>query len=178
VDRYEALVAALRREIPGFQIVRKDRSRLHRAIHFALTIITFGKMRSYLDSYQTTLGRTVYVTSDWDAWDGDRRYVTLRHEAVHLRQFRTLTFPVMALLYLLVPLPMGLAYCRARLEWAAYAETIRAAAEVWGSAHPRASEFRDHVVSQFLGPAYGWMWPFRGQVERWYDLALSTVSHA
>ena len=79
MDRYEALVAALRREIPGFQIVRKDRSRLHRAIHFALTIITFGKMRSYLDSYQTTLGRTVYVTSDWDAWDGDRRYVTLRH---------------------------------------------------------------------------------------------------
>jgi hypothetical protein len=73
---------------------------------------------------------------------------------------------------------MGLAYCRARLEWAAYAETIRAAAEVWGSAHPRRREFREHVVSQFLGPSYGWMWPFRGQVERWYDRALRTVPNA
>jgi hypothetical protein len=178
VDRYDALVAALRVEIPGFQIVRKDRSRLHRAIHVGLTIVTLGKMRTYLDAFQTTLGRTVYVTSDWDDWDRDRRYVTLRHEAVHLRQFRRLTFPVMAILYLLVPFPLGLAYCRARLEWAAYAETIRAAAEVWGRAHPRRTEFREHVVSQFLGPSYGWMWPFRGQVERWYDRALSTVPHA
>jgi hypothetical protein len=175
VDRYEALVTALREEIPGLRIVRKDRSRLHRAIHHALIAITFGRMRDYLDAFQTTIGRTIYVTSDWDDWDADRRYVTLRHEAVHLRQFRRLTVPVMAVLYLLVPLPMGLAYCRARLEWAAYAETIRAAAEVWGNDHPRRTEFREHVVSQFLGPSYGWMWPFRAQVERWYDGVLSTV---
>jgi hypothetical protein len=175
VDRYDTLVSVLRAEIPGFRIVRKDRSALHRAIHVALTMLTLGRMRSYLDGYQTTLGRTLYVTADWDQQDPDERYVTLRHEAVHLRQFRQLSFPVMALLYLLVPLPLGLAYCRARLEWAAYAETIRAAAEVWGAEHPRHPEFREHVVSQFLGPSYGWMWPFRAQVERWYARALDTV---
>ena len=175
MDRYEALVTALREEIPGFRIVRKDQSRMHRAIDVVLRVVTIGRMRDYLDSYQTTIGKTVYVTSDWDDWDPDRRYVTLRHEAVHLRQFRRLTLPVMAFLYIFVPLPLGLAYCRARLEMEAYADGIRAAAEVWGPAHPRAPEYRAHVVEQFLGPSYGWMWPFRRQVERWYDRVLSSV---
>jgi len=175
VDRYDALVAALREEIPGFRIVRKADSRLHRAIDVALRAVTLGRMRDYLDQYQTTIGRTVYVTSDWDAWPADRRYVTLRHEAIHLRQFRKLTLPVMALLYLLVPLPMGLAYFRARFEMEAYAESIRAAAEVWGPGEPRRIEFREHVVSQFLGASYGWMWPFRRAVERWYDRVLATL---
>jgi hypothetical protein len=132
-------------------------------------------MRSYLDSFQTTIGATVYVTADWDELDPDERYVTLRHEAVHLRQFRRWTLPVMAVLYLLVPLPMGLAYFRARFEKEAYAESIRAAAEVWGPAHPRRAAFRAHVIAQFLGPTYGWMWPFRGHLERWYDEILATL---
>ena len=175
VDRYDALVAALREEIPGFRIVRKDQSRLHRAIDIALRIATFGRMRDYLDSYQTTIRRTIYVTSDWDTWDPDRRYVTLRHEAVHLRQFRKWTLPVMALLYIFLPLPMGLAYFRARFEMEAYEESIRAAAEVWGPGVPSGTEFRTHVVEQFLGPSYGWMWPFRRHIERWYDRALHNV---
>ncbi len=176
VDRYDALVDALRAEIPGFRIVRKDRSPLHRAIHHALVVVTFGRMRSYLDSYQTTIGKTVYVTSDWDDWPADRRYVTLRHEAVHLRQFRKLTLPVMALLYLFVPLPMGLAYFRARFEMEAYAESIRAAAEVWGASYPTDTAYRNHVIEQFLGASYGWMWPFRSAVERWYDGVLASLA--
>jgi hypothetical protein len=175
VDRYEALVASLREEIPGFRIVAKHRSRLHRAIDVALRVVSFGRMRAYLDDYQTTIRKTVYVTRDWDTWDADRRYVTLRHEAVHLRQFRRLTLPVMAVLYLLLPLPMGLAYFRARLEQAAYAETIRASAEVWGLEYARAPALRAHVIDQFVGASYGWMWPFRRQLERWYDRVLSTL---
>jgi hypothetical protein len=175
VDRYERLVAALRVEIPGFRIVRKAESRLHRAIDVALRAVTLGRMRAYLDGYQTTIGRTIYVTADWDALDPLQRYVTLRHEAVHLRQFRKLTLPVMALLYIFVPLPLGLAYCRARLEWAAYAETIRAAAETWGAHVPRGAGYRAHIVDQFVGPSYGWMWPFRRTVERWYDRVLASL---
>jgi len=172
-DRYEELVAKLREEIPGFRVVKKHESRLHRVIHHALKIVTFGQMRDYLDSYQTTIRKTVYVTRDWDEWSADERYVTLRHEAVHLRQFRRWTLPVMALLYLMVPLPLGLAYFRARFEWEAYAETIRATDEVFGRAAARA--LRTHVVSQFTGPSYGWMWPFRRQVERWYDSTLARL---
>jgi hypothetical protein len=175
VDRYRDLVAALEREVPGFRIVRKDESPLHRAIDVALRIVTFGRMRDYLGSYQTTIGRTVYVTADWDAIDPLERYVTLRHEAVHLRQFRRWTLPVMAVLYVLLPLPLGLAYFRARFEQEAYAESIRAAAEVWGSRVPRSAEYRSHVIAQFTGPSYGWMWPFRGAVERWYDQVLASL---
>ena len=175
MNRYDAFVAALRDEIPGFRIVRKDHSALHRAIHHALVIVTFGQMRTYLDSFQTTIRRTVYVTADWDRWSDDERYVTLRHEAVHLRQFRTLTLPVMVVLYLIIPLPMGLAYFRARFEMAAYAESIRAAAEVWGPDYPRRRAYRDRVIEQFMGPSYGWMWPFRARLERWYDGILATI---
>jgi hypothetical protein len=169
-------VAALEREFPRLRIIRKDRSRLHRAIHVALVGITLGRMRSYLDSYQTTIGSTIYVTADWDQLDPDQRYVTLRHEAVHLRQFRRYTLPGMAILYLLLPLPLGLAWCRARFERAAYAETVRAAAEVWGPEVPRSASYRDYVLQQFTGAAYGWMWPFRTALERWYDGVLATAA--
>jgi hypothetical protein len=172
-QRYDAYVAALRAEFPRFRIVRKDRSALHRAIHRALIAITLGQMTSYLDSYQTTIGSTVYVTADWDDQDPDVRYVTLRHEAVHLRQFRRFTLPGMAVLYLLVPLPLGLAWFRAWFEKAAYAESIRAAAEVWGPDHPRRAAYRSRILDQFTGASYGWMWPFRGSLERWYDQVLA-----
>jgi hypothetical protein len=176
VSRYDELVRALEAEIPGFRIVRKDHSRLQRAIHWSLVVVTFGGMRAYLDGYQTTIGRTVYVTPDWDERDDLERYVTLRHEAVHLRQFRRWTLPGMALLYVLLPLPLGLAWFRARFEQEAYQETIRAAAEVWGPARPREPAFRQRIISQFVGPSYGWMWPFRGSLERWYDRVLTEVA--
>ena len=175
MSRYDALVAALRAEFPKFRIVRKDQSRFHRAIHYALIGLTFGRMRSYLDSFQTTIGRTVYVTSDWDDIDPDQRYVTLRHEAIHLRQFRRFTLPVMAVLYVLLPLPMGLAWFRAYFEKEAYAESVRAAAEVWGPSYPRTDEYRAYIIGQFTGASYGWMWPFRAGLERWYDRVLATV---
>jgi len=178
VTRYDALVAALRAEFPRFRIVRKDHSPLHKMIHYALCGLTLGRMTSYLDAFQTTIGRTVYVTPDWDDWDSDRRYVTLRHEVVHLRQFRTFGVPGMAVLYVLLPVPMGLAWCRAYFEKAAYAESIRAAAEVWGPAYPRTTEYRRHVIAQFTGASYGWMWPFRHALERWYDEVLASLPTA
>jgi hypothetical protein len=175
VDRYDALVTSLRAEIPGFRVVSKAESPLHHAIHKALVVLTFGQMRDYLDGYQTTIGRTVYVTADWATRPADERYVTLRHEAVHLRQFRAWTLPGMALLYLLVPLPLGLAYFRMRFERAAYEESIRAAAEVWGAAYPARPGYRSRILEQFTGPSYGWMWPFRRSLERWYDRVLRSL---
>ena len=93
-----------------------------------------------------------------------------------VRQFRTFTLPGMAILYLFVPLPMGLAWCRAYFEKEAYAESVRAAAEVWGIDHARSEAYRRRVLDQFTGAAYGWMWPFRAGLERWYDGVLATVA--
>jgi hypothetical protein len=174
-SRYDALVTALRAEFPRLRIIRKDRSRFQRAIHYALVVLTFGGMRRYLDGYQTTIGSTIYVTADWDDRPDDARYVTLRHEAVHLRQFRKYTLPGMALLYVLLPLPVGLAWFRARFEKEAYAETIRAQADVYGPDYPRSTDARRAIIDQFVGPSYGWMWPFRASLERWYDQVLATL---
>lgn len=172
-DRYQRLLDEIRAEFPGFRVVRKDESWLHRAIHYGLVAVTLGGMRTYLGSYQTTIGMTVYVTSDWDGRHADERYVTMRHERVHLRQFQRYGLLGMALLYVLVPLPMGLAYFRARFEMEAYEETIRAAAALHGVAHVRSAGFRDHVVRQFVSASYGWMWPFRRRVEAWYERILA-----
>ena len=173
-SRYEDLLATLRDEFPRFRVIAKRDSRLQRAIHRALVIVTFGKMRGYLDDYVTTIGSRVYVCSDWDArTDGDR-WATMRHEAVHLRQFRRWSLPLMGILYLLIPLPAGLAYFRMRFERAAYEETIRCNAELYGRAYVE-GELRAHVLAQFTGPTYGWMWPFRRSLERWYDAQLAAL---
>jgi hypothetical protein len=178
VGRYEALLEEIRREFPGFRVIRKDASRLQRAIHGALRLVTAGQMKSYLDGYQTTIGLRVYVTSDWDARSADDRYITMRHELVHLRQFRRYTLLGVAILYLLLPLPLGVAYFRARFEQEAYAESIRAAAEIYGRGHVARGPFREHVIRQFTGPSYGWMWPFRRRLEHWYDGVLKTLPGA
>jgi len=167
--KLEQLLAQIRVEFPSFRLVRKDRSRFQKVIHYALIALTFGRMRRYLEGYQTTIRRTVYVTPDWDSRPALDRYVVMRHELIHLRQFRKFTLPGMAFLYLLIPLPMGLAYFRARFEKQAYAETIRASIEVFGPESVSDVYFRNNILAQFTGPTYGWMWPFRGHLERWYD---------
>lgn len=177
-DRLAELEAELAAEFPGFRVVPKVRSRAQRLIHIAVAVLTLGRNRSYLDGYYTTIGRRVFVTADWDAMSRDRRYLVLLHERVHLRQFRRFTLVGMALLYLFVPLPIGLAYFRARFEREAYAETIRGAAGLYGIAHVRAPAFRDRILDQFTGASYGWMWPFRRSLERWYEGVLAGLAPA
>ena len=167
-EQYQALLAECAAEFPGFALVRKDDSRLQRVIHWTLVVVTFGGQRRYLDEYQTTIGRRVYVSRDWDSRPASERWSTLRHERVHLRQFRRYTLPLMAFLYLGV-LPIGLAWFRARFEKEAYEESMRAWAEVYGPQYLRRSDVRARVVRQFTGPAYGWMWPFPRSMHAWYD---------
>jgi hypothetical protein len=173
--RYQALLDEIGTEFPRFRIVKKHESTFQRAIGAALTAVTFGGQRVYLTSYQTTIGFTVYVTPDWDTLPADQRYVTMRHERAHLRQFRRYTLVGMAFLYLLVPLPLGLAYCRARFEWEGYAESIRASAEVYGRAHVESAAFKENIVRQFTSGAYGWMWPFPRRVRAWIDAEIAAL---
>jgi hypothetical protein len=168
--RLAALLDEIHAEFPGFRLVRKEDSRLQRAIGAALRLLTLGGQSAYLDRYVTTLGRTVYTNRGWDARSAADRYITLRHERVHLRQFRRYGLIPMALAYLLLPLPLGLAWCRARLEWQAYAESLRAMRDVFGRSYASDPATRAHIVAQFTGPAYGWMWPFPRQIQAWLDM--------
>lgn len=168
-------VAALRREVPRLRIVYKAEDRFSRLIDRALRLVTLGGQSAYMTRYVTTIGRTIYLPADWDARPDVDRYVTLRHEAVHLRQFRRYGLVGMSLLYLLPILPMGLALGRARLEWEAYAETLRAVAEAKGVAAAEDPALHGHVIRQFTGPAYGWMWPFPAVVRRWMRQTLEEI---
>lgn len=172
-DRLEILLDEIRAEFPRLRIIKKPESRFQRAIDRVLKVVSFGQIKDYLDGYHTTVGQRIYVTGDWDQIPRDRRYLTLRHELVHVRQFRRYSLPLMALLYVLLPLPAGLAWFRAHFEKQAYAEEIRATAELYGPAHVRDPAFRADIIEQFTGPAYGFMWPFRRAMERWYERILA-----
>ncbi|MBK7581784.1 MAG: hypothetical protein IPI67_16445 [Myxococcales bacterium] len=169
------LIEEIREEFPGFRIVPKGEDRLSRAIDRALRFVTFGRQSGYLTSYHTVIGDTLYVPSAWDTTSDVDQAIVLRHERVHLRQRRRLGLPVMAFLYFVPFFPLGLAYGRARLEWEAYTETLRATAELAGSAAARSPELRARIVRRFTGPDYAWMWPFERQVQGWYDAALGAL---
>lgn len=167
---HEALYAAwlvdLRSSDPRVTILHKGESRFCRVLDRALRILTFGKQDRFLTSYTTTLGRRIYVPDDWERYPAGDRLCILRHELIHVRQFRRLTFPGMALVYLFLPLPMGFAAGRAWLEWQGYRETLAATWQVFGRAAAHDPELHADIVKRFTGPDYAWMWISRRSVER------------
>jgi hypothetical protein len=79
----------------------------------------------------------------------------------------------MALVYLLPIFPVFAAWGRARIEWEAYVETIRATAEVYGLDAARALE--PEILRRYVGPDYGWMWPFPAVVRRWFGKVIAEL---
>lgn len=172
----ERLVDEIRSEFPAFRVVPKAGDRLSAIIDGALRLLTLGGQRSYLSEYHTVLGDTLYTPLSWDAASDVDRVIVLRHERVHLRQRRRYGTLGMALLYTLPLFPVGLALGRARIEWEAYEETLVAVAELRGPEAARDPALKSRIVGRFVGPAYAWMWPFRSQVEAWYDRVLARIA--
>ena len=171
--RLEGILADLKREFPRFRILKKRTSVLQRVIHLLLATITFGGQRVYLTRYHTVLFGTLWVPDAWDAMTDDDKYILLRHERVHLRQRERMGDVVMTFVYLVPFFPLFLAYGRARIEWEAYIETLRATAEVYGL--EEAEALRVRIKQRFVGPEYGWMWPFPKAFDRWFDEAMADL---
>ncbi len=165
----------LRREFPRLRLIDKRDSAFSRLLDVLVTIVTFGHQRAFATRYVTTIGSRIYLPTGWAERSDLDRYIVLRHEAIHLRQFRSYGLLGMSVLYLLPFLPLGLAWPRARLEWAGYRETLRATAEVYGAEAAQDARLRAHIVHQFTSGAYGWMWPFPRQIERWIDRTLEEI---
>ena len=172
----EALLAELRAEFPAFRIVDKAHSPLSVAIDWALRLVTLGAQRHFMTHYHTVIGDTLYVCPAWHGMSDVARTVLLRHERVHLRQRRRYGFLPFAALYLIPLFPLGLAYFRARFEWEAYVETLRATAELRGLSALADPSLRRELVRRFVGPDYGWMWPFPRTIERWFERAVSEIA--
>lgn len=173
--RLEALLDEMASRERPVRVVGKRAIWHQRAAAKALWALTFGGQRTYLSHYVTTLGHTIYVPDDFDRWPPDRAWQTLRHELVHVRQFERWGTPLMVLFYGILPLPAGLSYFRARLEWEAYTETLRAIAESEGLEAARDPGLHAEIIQRFTGPDYGWMWPFPRAVQRWIDGALAAI---
>lgn len=145
------------KEFPKFKVVPKAESRMMKAIDVFLRVVSFGRMKSFMTGFATTMGTTVYVTPGWPTKPDAAKAILLRHERVHMRQARRLTRPLFSLLYLLPFLPGGLAWFRARFEMEAYEETIQATFEHYGRQAVFSKAFRDKITKNFTGPAYLWM---------------------
>jgi hypothetical protein len=169
------LLRSMHSEFPRFRVVPKAGDALSRVIDLALRVVTAGAQRRYMTHYHTVLGDTLYVPASWLGMSDVARVILLRHERVHLRQRRRFGFPLFAFLYLFPIFPLGLAYGRARLEWEAYRETLRATAELRGLAALRDASLREEIILRFVGGDYGWMWPFPRQVQNWFDRAVAEL---
>lgn len=172
----EQLLVTLRAEFPAFRIVPKRRDLLSHTIDLALKIVTLGAQRRYLTHYHTVISYTLYVPPGWAQMSDVARVILLRHERVHLRQRRRYGFALFAFLYLIPILPLGLAYGRARLEWEAYRETLRATAELRGFSALADGQLQAEIVRRFVGGDYGWMWPFPAQIRAWIEQALQELA--
>ena len=172
---YADLLDDLRKEFPSFKVETKKDSLLMLLIDGFLFVITFGRQGTFMTEYVTTIGCTVYVPPRWFKENYVSRMIVLRHERVHMRQRRLFTMPLFSFMYLLFPLPCGLAYCRAMFEMEAYEETIKATVELFSDGADRVldDKFKAKILSNFMGPGYFWMWPFRERLERWYAFAVS-----
>lgn len=173
-DPVDSLFRELNAEFPQFRFLYKDESWLMRAIDVFLKVVTLGMMRAFMTTFITTIGFRVYVPrKQWLSMAPSSQAIVMRHERVHMRQRTKYGMALFSLLYVLLPLPGGLAYFRAKFEKEAYEETVRAALDYgWDPEDPA---FRANIVSVFVGPQYFWMYPFRKSIEAWYD---STVASA
>ncbi len=171
----QAILRELRDEFPNFCLLYKATSPFQRLLGLLLLVVTLGGQRRYVFSYHTVIGDRLYLAAHWDEMSDLARVILLRHERVHLRQRRRYGTLWMAILYLLVPLPLGLAWYRAQIEWEAYRETLRATYELRGTDALLSPDLRRWLIGRFTGPDYGWMWPFPQTLERWYDAALEEL---
>jgi hypothetical protein len=173
---HERLLEEITHEFPTFQVLPKRGHGLQETIHVILKVVTFGGQRAYLTGYYTAMFGKLWVPDSWASLGDADRYILLRHERVHLRQRVRLGDVGMTFVYLVPFFPLFLAYGRARLEWEAYTETLLATAEVYGV--DRAEGLRAHIVKRFVGGEYGWMWPFRASVNRWFDEVMSEIRNS
>src|SRR4051812_9068252 len=105
-ERLRKLLQELTREFPALLILPKAEVWHQRWLDTLLRLLTLGGQREFLTHYTTTLGTSrIYTPSQWVGFSAAEQYTILRHERAHLRQFRRYGFPLMTLLYIVVPLP-------------------------------------------------------------------------
>ncbi|MBE8182529.1 MAG: hypothetical protein HAW61_03270 [Candidatus Portiera sp.] len=137
-----------------------------------------GNKGKFMSIYATTIGNKIYMPKGWwDIVDEQQRLILLRHELIHVKQMAKYSVPIFFFLYIFVPFPIGIGYFRAKFEKEGYAETLKAQYEYWGESSITSIECREWIIEQFVGSAYGWMWPFKKSMHKWYDKTIQEILH-
>lgn len=174
-QEYEKLLDDVKSEFPDFKVVKKSQSGLMKAIGGFLKVITFGRMNTFMTSFITTIGTTVYVPDMWDTRSPSAKAITMRHERVHMRQARDVGRLKFSLLYIFLPVPLVWAYYRARFEKEAYEESLKAYHEYYGEKF-LTSALKENIVGHFTSAEYFWMWPWKESIEKWYDEVINKIT--
>lgn len=131
----------------------------------------------------TTVGQTIWLPSNWEQYSSRRRYRTLKHEAVHIRQFRrigcgnaTLGIVPYLIAYLLLPIPLGAAAFRYLWEREAYVATLCAYRDLDGQ--ERALFQVEAITNILCGRPYYWPWLWRKSTTKWFLAKLKAESSA
>lgn len=160
----------------GGRIVKKE-GWFWTALHYIVMIVTFGGNRRFLRDYYTTIGPWIGVPRDWNQQNIESRIAILEHELEHIKQCKRCGFgnaivglPLYTLLYLLLPLPFGLAYFRWRFERTAYVKGIEARLKLTEPDLyvPTRLRLIDNAVDQLTSGKYGWTWPFPKSVREYF----------
>jgi hypothetical protein len=171
VNDYEQVAFATREEFPDFKVVFKNNSGLMKTIGFLLKPIC----PTFMTGFITTIGTTMYVPEAWATYRVTSKAEILRHERVHMRQAKKYGMLWFSILYLFVPLPLFFANYRAMFEREAYEESLRACVEYYGKSSILYSETKREYVAYFTGSNYGWMWPNKSAVEKWYSDTVDRI---
>lgn len=174
-EAYAKILDEIKTEFSDFEIIKKEDSKLMKAIDVALKIITFGQMKMFMTGFITTMGNKVYVPSAWENYPPLSKASVLRHERIHMRQAKKYGRFLFSLLYLVVPFPIGIAYFRKKFEQEAYEESLRALYEWRGAAALDTAELKEKTLSHFTTAQYFWMWPWRSNLDKWYDAAIIKI---
>lgn len=164
----DQVVADIRKEFPDFKIVSKNDSRFMRFMDVLVRIVTFGQMKRFM-VMNTTVGHTVYTSTDWDDDPESHKIEVLLHERIHLRQQKRYGKLLFAFLYTFFPLPFFFAYFRTKFEQEAYAESMRYKASIEGIRALERDDYRQRMVDRFTSATYGWMWYSKNDIEIWFS---------
>lgn len=167
----------IKSEFPKFEIIQKKDSLFMKILNVLLRIITFNVQKFFMSKYITTIGEKVYVPDSWDEMDERSKIIVLRHERIHMLQKKRYTFLIFSIMYLLIPFPFLVAYCRMRFEKEAYEESIKLQVALYGKNSAKNEKFKESIVKQFTTGAYGWMWIFKSNIEDWFDKTLLKHLH-
>ena len=181
--RLDSLCLKIKNEFPFLKMYKKSSRWYWRVVGIFLKIISFGRAPDFCKSFTTTTPGSVFWSDDCYVLigdNGDGRYddylwEILCHEIKHIHRFKNYGFLICAFMYLFVFFPIGLAWGRAVwFEKEGYVESLRCAYETRPDV-VESEQYRTWWVGQFTGANYAWMWPFRWQVEEWFDSELNSL---